>query len=1137
LGSPECAPAKLLPRLNLRNVFVVVLGPSDDLQDAPLISWLKPESRGVNPVWPEHLDTAAMFKDVMRTAQIASGRDDDHPILLCSVWLPSADESPYIRARRLGNHGSLGCLLIELNMLRRESPSTAKDMPYMSFWLEADNDMILKDVLPAQILAARGQRENDSSKILPGGMDIDASNGGESPQARHEAISDVPGARDSATPSSFAADEGDNSHGTDKGIDRMPDVAAHSPRGEALSVASPPDISMAASEAGFATPLAISNMPICEANLATPPPNSTIPIRGASTISSSDSSVVVRRADRRSGKRPQQVIEISSSDESDSGEESGGDKPGAAGTGHVIDLSHTEDEELAMVAVSDSLRKDDGDETFAAVCKFFNCNPEQGMQDKLLPGTKLALWPYQQHEIWVTLMRCYVGLRADDGNTYPCCGHINSFDVGLGKTLTTFGLFQTLHLIDIARRLVKEDRASGQRAHNPVGAPQGEACPSGNPVGIQCPCVNGSLSQAVARGMGKVPGPFLYMTTPTVYPRAKEEAFKYFALAEDAADLGPYPRIRLGGCHAKDKQRMRHDELDPIRAVVHNVATIPRSNKQRVVDPLNADSKGEYDLGEYWLDYDADREEGNYVIFASNNSGGLSGLGNNDFASKALVTKQGNVNPISVTVPWAVKWSWVVVDEYPEARSRNTLLMSTLRRILAHAPRSETKILLLSGTALSTSWKSSLEGPARCILPADWDSRQHPMHQFSHSYLMQTLIPRFVRFSRGMDVNKPEEKMETTQAMIDVCNLMMSRYEARDTYNGRVILPLPPFRITMVRCRSAIRNRAAFSVWSTRHEQQWRQEVQQRERAMGAQRAAAAASRTNAFMVTSFASNFPGIANLRDPDAFVRDNLMADKIGDISDADLRQSTPVSSVIDQLTDGCGKIKALEKILYLALEDRSPPYESESTTAYKKNVVVFCARPGSAYILGTHCDKHYSDTWNVTVITAALAPEKRTRAILNTLDAEIPLGAEKKPTLVIAAARAVGIGVNGFQRANYAVIFDLPFEEALVKQAFGRIHRAKQENECHGYVLVSMDTSMEQQIIGRHSERDSTFGAGTGKEATGKEATGKEATGKEATGEEATGKEATGKETSGKEATVMRYGGYWEEADETWVDDAW
>jgi hypothetical protein len=168
-----------------------------------------------------------MFEDVMRIAQLASGRDDHNPILLCSFWLFSTDVSPYIKARRLGDHGSLGGLLMEMHMIRKHSAHLSGNMPHMVFWLEADNDMILKDMSPVQILAARGQRENNNSKILPGGMDIDASNGGESPQARHETTSDIQGGRDSAAPSSIAADEGDTGHGNDKSIDRMPDRAAY----------------------------------------------------------------------------------------------------------------------------------------------------------------------------------------------------------------------------------------------------------------------------------------------------------------------------------------------------------------------------------------------------------------------------------------------------------------------------------------------------------------------------------------------------------------------------------------------------------------------------------------------------------------------------------------------------------------------------------------------------------------------------------------------------------------------------------------------------------------------------------------------------------------------------------------------
>jgi hypothetical protein len=203
-------------------------------------------------------------------------------------------------------------------------------------------------------------------------------------------------------------------------------------------------------------------------------------------------------------------------------------------------------------------------------------------------------------------------------------------------------------------------------------------------------------------------------------------------------------------------------------------------------------------------------------------------------------------------------------------------------------------------------------------------------------------------------------------------------------------------------------------------------------------------------------------------------------------SDLCQSTPVSKVIDKLTEGYGKIKALKKILRLALEDRSPPYESKSNTAYKKNVVDFCARPDLAYNLGTHCGRHCSDDWNVAVITASMAPEKHSQVILDIIDGEIALGSEKKPTLLIAAVRAPGLGVNGLQGVNYAVIFALPFEESLIRQAFCRVCRSGQVSKC----LVSMDTGMEEQIVRRHSNRENSFNEATGKVATGMVATSKD-----------------------------------------------
>lgn len=56
---------------------------------------------------------------------------------------------------------------------------------------------------------------------------------------------------------------------------------------------------------------------------------------------------------------------------------------------------------------------------------------------------------------------------------------------------------------------------------------------------------------------------------------------------------------------------------------------------------------------------------------------------------------------------------------------------------------------------------------------------------------------------------------------------------------------------------------------------------------------------------------------------------------------------------------------------------------------------------------------------------MAWEKHSQAILHVANWKIALEAEKKPTLPVAAVRAVGTGVNMLQRASYAVIVDVHF----------------------------------------------------------------------------------------------------------------
>jgi len=130
---------------------------------------------------------------------------------------------------------------------------------------------------------------------------------------------------------------------------------------------------------------------------------------------------------------------------------------------------------------------------------------------------------------------------------------------------------------------------------------------------------------------------------------------------------------------------------------------------------------------------------------------------------------------------------------------------------------------------------------------------------------------------------------------------------------------------------------------------------------------------------------------------------------------------------------------------------------------------CARPGTAAILATYCDKHISQDWNVVLILAqGTKPSDRLEIIRKQLNGKVPAHCAEKPTLVIAAIKAAGTGLNGLQNANYLIIFDIPFEKHSIDQAGGRINRPGQIHKCHAWALYSEDTNAELRIMARHKE---------------------------------------------------------------------
>jgi hypothetical protein len=232
----------------------------------------------------------------------------------------------------------------------------------------------------------------------------------------------------------------------------------------------------------------------------------------------------------------------------------------------------------------------------------------------------------------------------------------------------------------------------------------------------------------------------------------------------------------------------------------------------------------------------------------------------------------------------------------------------------------------------------------------------------------------------------------------------------------------------------------------------------------------------SAFMQTLWLASFPGLVDLP---SHLSSNLggwlNSDKLGsNIATREGRAVHEVGQHIDTISKGSGKLEALRRCLEAAREDRAVGRvgaDGRPLPCLKKHVCVFAARPGTALIIAAYADKHWSGEWDVVLVLSA-ATKKGKQAIQDAF-LKIPFDEAGKPTLLISTTGTTGTGVDSLQRANHAVLFELPFVEAEVQQAAGRIHRAGQQLPCYWTKLWAADSEAETLIKQRHERRIEAF----------------------------------------------------------------
>lgn len=241
-----------------------------------------------------------------------------------------------------------------------------------------------------------------------------------------------------------------------------------------------------------------------------------------------------------------------------------------------------------------------------------------------------------------------------------------------------------------------------------------------------------------------------------------------------------------------------------------------------------------------------------------------------------------------------------------------------------------------------------------------------------------------------------------------------------------------------------------------------------------------ACSYSKAFHHTLFLASLPGLVDLPQPLSHNIDWLLSKNLAsaNLSNWEFIQQHLAYEHIDTISSGSGKIDQLCRILEIARRDRSSPNDNTGIIL-KKHVIVFASRPGIALLVASYVHKNLRTHWNVQLILGFNVNAGDRQKMIHNAFPDIPIShsgdciADARPGLLVTTTGACGTGMNGMEKASYGVVFDLPFSESHIKQAKGRIYRAKQRHSSHFYVLWSADSEAENLIHQRHCDREQAF----------------------------------------------------------------
>lgn len=721
----------------------------------------------------------------------------------------------------------------------------------------------------------------------------------------------------------------------------------------------------------------------------------------------------------------------------------------------------------SLQSLSAALCTIDDTERWEATCRLFCHNQAHTAHDqgaKLL-GTKRRLRPYQMEAAYELLQRSFGG---------QFHGGIMALGTGLGKTVASLAAIAIMRLVELNNSEVKQDWDIGvtaNRRHNGPGMMG--PCPSGNPWSIECCCVAGSLSSKIALQLG--PGPSLILTPAGITSQFAGEATNYLEKQVQRPESDtciPFVDTIDVSANSTLARDIRDDILTGFIGD-QPIYMAPKKGDLQAVPAFvqGSGSQMGYTAGQVQQLFCKHR-----LLVVSSSPLSLLAKGEDyrsGFAQAYDLQQQQRRAAKRYIARWAVAPRFVILDEFHTVKDKATVVYKTLQQIRSQAaPGHSFKLAALSATPISVSLQRSLSSVLSLIIPPGGG------------------VDAFCRAAQTIDsatkAGKPKDVDKYNDAITTCCKLLgsiMTLRTTRSLFHGNVLVPLPELHSKQIPCRSVRAQRDDFRRRLGELTAAWSQEIRAslRNQAPGSDDALQDRFfnfvRYNpSFMLTLWLASFPGIVDLPDElSSNPGEWLNSDKLGNtVATSEGRADHTVGRYIDIITGGSGKIEQLSQCLGRAREDLHRSCagdDGQPAPVLKKHACVFTSRPGIALIVAAYADKHWASEWEVVMVLSAATPEGK-KAIGGAFH-DIPIGSVEKPTLFIATVGTCGTGLDSLQKANHAVLFDLPFVESERKQARGRIWRSGQRFPCYWTELWAADSDAEVLINDRHERRMEVF----------------------------------------------------------------